>query len=166
MVVVRNERDELIYSRIVTGWRVKIGYRKLNKATWKDYFPLSFINQVLDGLARFQYYYFLVGYIGYNQIVIAPKDQENTTFTSLYGSFSFRCISFGLCNALATFQQCTMAIFLDMVEEIIEVFMNNFSVFGTSFDHCLYNPSLVLAWREEKNTVLNWEKCHFMAREV
>ena len=72
---------------------------------------------------------------------------------------------FGLCNASATFQRCMMAIFSDMVEYIMEIFMDDFLVFGTSFDHCLHNVSLVLQRCEDKNLVLNWEKCHFMVQE-
>ena len=72
---------------------------------------------------------------------------------------------FGLCNAPATFQRCMMVIFSDMVEGKIEIFMDDFSVFGSSFDHCLYNLALVLDRCEEKNLVLNWEKCHFMVKE-
>ena len=89
---------------------------------------------MLDRLAGYEYYCFLDGYSGYNQISIAPEDQENTTFTCSYGTFAFRRISFRLCNTLTTFQRCMMMIFSDIVEEIIEVFMNEFSVFGTSFD--------------------------------
>jgi hypothetical protein len=165
MTVVKNENNELIPSRTVTGWRVCIDYRKLNKATRKDHFPLPFIDQMLDRLAGYDYYCFLDGYSGYNQIAIAPEDQEKTTFTCPYGTFAFRRMPFGLCNAPATFQRCMMAIFSDMVEEILEIFMDDFSVFGSTFDHCLHNLSLVLQRFEEKNLVLNWEKCHFMVQE-
>ena len=65
----------------------------------------------MDRLARHEYYCFLDGYSGYNQIVIAPEDQEKTTFTCPYGTFAFRRMPFGLCNALGTFQCCMMAIF-------------------------------------------------------
>ena len=58
-----------------------------------------------------------------------------------------------------------MAIFSDMVEEIVEVFIDDILVFETSFDHCLYNLARMLQRCEEKNLVLNWEKCHFMVRE-
>ena len=74
-------------------------------------------------------------------------------------------MSFGLCNAPGTFQRCMMAIFLDMVEMTIEVFMDDFSVLGSSFDDCLENLRVVLVRCEETNLVLNWEKCHFMVQE-
>ncbi|KAL5541528.1 hypothetical protein UlMin_009238 [Ulmus minor] len=129
MTVVQNENNELIPTRVVTGWRICMDYRKLNKSTRKDHFPLPFLDQMLDRLAGKHYYCFLDGYSGYNQIVIAPNDQHKTTFTCPYGTFAFRRMPFGLCNAPATFQRCMMAIFTDMVEQFVEVFMDDFSVF-------------------------------------
>ena len=79
--VIRTENNTLLPSRTVTGWRICIDYRKLNKATRKDHFPLSFMDQMLDRLAGHEYYFFLDGYLSYNQIAIAPEDQEKTTFT-------------------------------------------------------------------------------------
>ncbi|KAM6582762.1 hypothetical protein CsatB_009764 [Cannabis sativa] len=120
---------------------------------------------MLDKLAGQEYYCFLDGYSGYHQIAIAPEDQEKTTFTCPYGTFAFRRMPFGLCNAPATFQRCMMAIFSDLIEKCIEVFMDDFSVFGSSFDQCLSNLELVLTRCEDSNLVLNWEKCHFMVTE-
>ena len=163
--VIKTENNILLPSRTVTGWRICIDYRKLNKATRKDHFPLPFLDQMLDRLAGYEYYCFLDGYSGYNQIAIAPEDQEKTTFTCPYGTFAFRRMPFGLCNAPGTFQRCMMAIFSDMVEKTIEIFMDDFSVMGNSFDNCLKNLRAVLARCEETNLVLNWEKCHFMVQE-
>ncbi|XP_019229460.1 PREDICTED: uncharacterized protein LOC109220130 [Nicotiana attenuata] len=115
MTVIENEKNELIPTRTVMGWRVCIDYRRLNKATHKDHFPLPFIDQMLDRLAGHEYYCFLDRYSGYNQIVICPEDQEKTTFTCPYGTFALKRMPFGLCNALATFRRCMIAIFTDMV---------------------------------------------------
>ncbi|CAN6691813.1 unnamed protein product [Malus baccata var. baccata] len=136
VTVVKNEENELVPTHIQTGW-----------------------------LAGYAFYYFLDGYSGYNQIVIAPEDQENTTFTCPFGTFAYRHMSFGLCNAPATFQRCMVSIFSDFVEKIIEVFMDDFSVFGKSFDDCLDNLTLILKRCVETNLVLNWEKCHFMVKQ-
>ncbi|CAL2270597.1 unnamed protein product [Prunus armeniaca] len=165
ITVVKNEANELVPTRVTTGWRVCIDYRKLNTATSKDHFPLPFIDQMLERLAGHSHYCFLDGYSGYNQIAIAPEDQEKTTFTCPFGTFAYRRMPFGLCNAPATFQRCMMSIFSDMVERFIEVFMDDFSVFGDSFDQCLHNLSKVLARCEQTNLVLNWEKCHFMVNQ-
>ncbi|GKC81042.1 reverse transcriptase domain-containing protein [Tanacetum coccineum] len=151
MTVVLNDNNELIPSRTVTGWQVCIDYRKLNDATRKDHFPLPFINQMLKRLYGNEYYCFLDGISGFFQIPIAPEDQEKTTFTCPYGTFAYRRMSFGLCNAPATFQRCMTVIFHDMVEDFMEVFMDNFSVFG---DGCLANLDRMLARCEETNLVL------------
>ncbi|GJQ99418.1 reverse transcriptase domain-containing protein [Tanacetum coccineum] len=117
MTVITNEENELIPTRLVTGWRVCIDYRKLNEATRKDHFPLPFMDQMLERLAGNEYYCFLDGFSGYFQIPIDPKDQEKTTFTCPYGTFAYRRMPFGLCNAPGTFQRCMMAIFHDKNEE-------------------------------------------------
>ncbi|CAN6552317.1 unnamed protein product [Malus baccata var. baccata] len=165
VTVVKNAEDELVPTRIQTGWRVCIDYRKLNNTTRKDHFPLPFIDQILERLAGHSFYCFLDGYSGYNQIVIAPDDQEKTTFTCPFGTFTYRRMPFGLCNAPATFQRCMVSIFSDFLEKIIEVFKDDFSVFGNSFDGCLENLTLILKRCVETNLVLNWEKCHFMVKQ-
>ncbi|GJT07089.1 DNA-directed DNA polymerase [Tanacetum coccineum] len=113
ITVVKNEDNELIPTRLVTGWCVCIDYRKLNDATRKEHFSLPFMNQMLE----------------------------------------------------RTFQRCMMAIFHDMIEETMEVFMNDFSVFGDSFSSCLSHLDKILKWCEDTNLVLNLEKCHFMVKE-
>ena len=153
--VIRNEKNELIPTRTVTGWRVCIDYRKLNTATRKDHFPLPFIDQMLDRLAGHPYFCFLDGYFGYNQIAIAPEDQEKTTFTCPFGTFSFRRMPFGLCNAPGTFQRCMMSIFSDLAEEVMEIFMDDFTVYGSSLEQCLHNLGTVLQRFKDKNLALN-----------
>uniref|UniRef100_A0A2N9I7N6 RNA-directed DNA polymerase n=1 Tax=Fagus sylvatica TaxID=28930 RepID=A0A2N9I7N6_FAGSY len=120
-----------------------------------DTFPVVIISSVLNMDQE-------DGYSGYYQIEIDLEDQDKTTFTCPFGTYAFRRMPFGLCNAPATFQRCMMSIFSDMVGEFMEVFMDDLSVFGDSFDGCLENLGKVLARCEEKNLVLNWEKCHFM----
>nr|GFA18052.1 reverse transcriptase domain-containing protein [Tanacetum cinerariifolium] len=107
--VVENEENELIPTRLVTGWR--------------------------------------------------------TTFTYPYGTFAYRRMPFGLCNASGTFQRCMLAIFHDMVEKTIEVFMDDFSVFENSFENCLSRLDKMLQRCEDTNLSLNWEKSHFMVKE-
>nr|GEY53044.1 DNA-directed DNA polymerase [Tanacetum cinerariifolium] len=104
-IVVENEENELILTRLVTGWHVCIDYQKLNEAIWKDHFPLPFMDQMLERYSGNQYYCFLDGFSGYFQIPIDLKDQEKTTFTCPYGTFAYRRMPFGLCNAPGTFQR-------------------------------------------------------------
>ncbi|CAN6568017.1 unnamed protein product [Malus baccata var. baccata] len=165
ITVVKNDNNELVPTRLTTGWRMCVDYRKINAGTRKDHFPLPFIDQMLERLAGRAFYCFLDGYSGYNQIPVAPEDQEKTTFTCPFGTFAYRRMPFGLCNAPATFQRCMMSIFTGLVEHVVEVFMDDFSVFGDSFDQCLQNLSLVLERCIKTNLVLNWEKCHFMVKQ-
>nr|GEY97823.1 reverse transcriptase domain-containing protein [Tanacetum cinerariifolium] len=165
MTVIENEDNELIPTRLVTGWRVCIDYRNLNDATRKDHFPLPFMDQMLEQLMGNEYYCFLDRFSGYFQIPIDPQDQEKTTFTCPYGTFPYRRMPFGLCNAPGTFQRCMMVIFHDMIEETMEVFMDDFSIFGDSFSSCLSHLDKMLKMYENTNLVLIWEKYHFMVKE-
>ena len=145
--------------------RVCIDYQKLNAATKNDHFPLPFIDQILEKLSGQGFYCFLDGYSGYNQLAIHLDDQEKTTFTCPFGTYAFQRMPFGLCNAPVTFQRCMMAIFSDFVGESMEVFMDDFSVFGHSFDACLEHLTQILDVCVKKRLVLSWEKSHFMVRE-
>ncbi|GJV70919.1 reverse transcriptase domain-containing protein [Tanacetum coccineum] len=141
MTIVINEENELIPTRLVIGWRVCIDYRKLNDATRKDHFTLPFMDQMLERLAGNEFYCFLDGFSAY------------------------RRMPFGLCNAPGTFQMCMMAIFHHMIEETMEVFMDDFSVFGDYFSSCLSYLDKMLKRCEDTNLVLNWQKRHFMVKE-
>ena len=134
ITVVPNDKNELIPQRIVTGYRMVIDFCKLNKATRKDHYPLPFIDQMLERLSKHTHFCFLDGYSGFSQIFVSIDDQEKTTFTCPFDTFAYRRMPFGLCNAPATFQRCMTAIFSDFGEQIVEVFMDDFSIYGTSFD--------------------------------
>nr|GEX96796.1 reverse transcriptase domain-containing protein [Tanacetum cinerariifolium] len=160
-----NEENALIPTRLVIGWPVCINYQKLNEATRKDHFPLPFMDQMLERLAGNEFYCFLDSFFGYFQILIDPRDQEKTTFTCPYGTFAYRRMPFGLCNASGTFQRCMLAIFHNMVEKTMEVFMDDFSVFGNSFENCLSRLDKMLQRCNDTNLSLKWEKSHFMVKE-
>ena len=133
--------------------------------TRKDHFPLPFIDQLLERISRHPFYCFLDGYSGYFQIEISGEDQENTTFACPFGTYAYRRMPFGLCNGPATFQICMLSICNDMVERIMEVYMDDITIYGGSFDECLINLETVLHRCIRKNLVLNWGKCHFMVNQ-
>ena len=160
--VVTNKRNELMPTRIVMGWQICIDYRKLNTATKKYHYPLPLMDQMLERLACHKYFCFLDDYSGFFQIPIHPNDQDMTAFTCHAGTYAYRRIPFGLCNAPATFQRCMNRIFNQFIESIMEAFMDDFSVYGHVFDNFLTNLDKVLERCEQVDLVLNWEKCHFM----
>nr|GEX14328.1 reverse transcriptase domain-containing protein [Tanacetum cinerariifolium] len=141
--IVENENKKLIPTRLVTGWRVCIDYRKLNDATRKDHFPLPFMHQMLERLAGNELYCFLDGFSGYFQFH-STHPTKKFTFTCPYGTFAYRRMPFGLCNAPGTFQRCMTAIFHDMIKKTMEVFMDDFLVFGDSFSSCLSHSNTML----------------------
>jgi hypothetical protein len=155
LTVVKNKDNKLVPTRIQLGWRVCIDYRKLNAATRKDHFPLPFIDQTVERLAGHEYYCFLDGYFGYNQVPVDLEDQEKTTFTCPFGTFAYRRMPFGLCNEPTTFQRCMISIFFNMVEQFMGIFMDDFSVFSSYFQECLHRLTLILVRCTEKNLVLN-----------
>nr|GEY33787.1 reverse transcriptase domain-containing protein [Tanacetum cinerariifolium] len=112
---------------------------------------------MLERLARNEYFCFLDGFSRYFQIPIDPNNQEKTTFTCPFDTYAYKGMPFGLCNAPATFQRCMLAIFHDI--------MDNFSVFGNSFETCLTNLDKMLQHCKDAHLVLNWEKYHFMVKE-
>jgi hypothetical protein len=106
-------------------------------------------------LANHSFFCYLDGYFGYHHIPIHPDDPSKTTFTCPYGTFAYRRISFGLFNAPASFQRCMMAIFSNLIEKVMEVFMDDFSVYGKIFEDCLANLDKVLKRCQIVDLVLN-----------
>ena len=143
-------------------FKICVDYRELNKATLKDYFPLPFIDQVLDTLVGRKYFSFLDGFNGYNQIQIAPEDQDKTTFICPSGTYAYRVLPVGLNNAPATFQSAVLGIFSDLVHNCVEVFMDDFSVYGETFKEALDNLAKFLVGCQETNLALSHEKCRMM----
>ena len=133
--------------------------------TRKDHFPLPLMNQLIERIYVQPFYCFLDGYSGYFQIEIVAEDQEKTTFTCPFGTYAYRRMPFGLCNAPATFQCCMLSIFSDLVEHIMEVYMDDITIYRGIFEECLINLENVMHRCIEKNMVLNWEKCHFMVSQ-
>ncbi|KAE8690516.1 Detected protein of unknown function [Hibiscus syriacus] len=140
MTVVTREDNELLSTCTVTGWRICMDYRKLNKATKNDHFALPFIDQILDRLR---------------------------TRRRLHsrGTYAFQMMPFGLCNAPITFQRCMQVIFSYMIEDFLEIFKDDFSIYGDNFEKCLDNLAKVLKRCEEAGLILNWEKYHFIVTE-
>eukprot|EP00253_Pinus_taeda_P019997 PITA_19997 len=131
----------------------------------KDHFPLPFIDQVLDTLAGNKFFSFLDGFNRYNQIQIAPEDQDKTTFTCPWGTFAYRVLPFGLCNAPATFQRVVLSIFADLIKDGLEVYMDDFTPYVDDFDPALDTLEKVLQRCIATRLCLSHEKCYMMMKE-
>jgi hypothetical protein len=141
------------------------GLRELNKDTYRDYFPLPFIDQVLDTLSGKRYFSFLYGFSEYNQIQIAPEDQKKTTFTCPWGTYSYRVLPFGLCNSPATFQRAVLAIFSHLTHDCVEFYMDDFTVYVDDFQQELENLEKILIRCKETSLSLSHEKYRMILTE-
>ena len=147
VTVTTNEKGEEIQTRLPTKWRVCIDYRKLNSATKKDHFQLPFIGQILDRLAGSNYFCFLDEYSGYNQIAIHPMiKRRRRSHVLLAPSLSDAChLDYATPPPpLATFQRCMTAIFSEFLGDNLEVFMDDFFVFGNDSESCLAHLTKIL----------------------
>ena len=154
VTVIGNEKGKEIWTQLLIKWRVCIDYQKLNAATKKDHFLLPFIDHILDRLARHIYFYFLEGYSGYNQIVFHLDNEEKTTFICPFGMFTLRRTPEGLCYVSATFKRRMTTIFSDLRGDLLEVFMDDFSIFREDFDGCLVHLTKILEVNVKKWLVL------------
>ncbi|RVW80562.1 Retrovirus-related Pol polyprotein from transposon 17.6 [Vitis vinifera] len=165
ITVVQNENGEEIATRLTSGWRVCIDYRKLNVVQRNIIFHSRFIDQVLERVSGHPFYCFLDKYSGISKLKLMLKIRRRPFSHVHLETYACRRMPFGLCNAPATFQRCMLSIFSDMVEQIMEVFMDDITIYGGTFEECLVNLEAVLNRYIEKDLVLNWEKCHFMVHQ-
>ncbi|RDY08458.1 Retrovirus-related Pol polyprotein from transposon 17.6, partial [Mucuna pruriens] len=159
MTMMKNRNDELVPTR------AEQLASEAEPSNLQRPFSSAFLDQVLEKLVRKSHYCFLDRYSRYMQIHIVPEEQHKTTFTCPFGTFAYTRMPFGLCNAPSTFQRCMLSIFSDLLEDCMEVFMDDFTVYADTFDACLGNLARVLKRCIETDLVLNFEKCHFMVTE-
>lgn len=143
-------------------WRICVNYWELNKATKKENFPLPFIDQVLDGLVGKMFFSFLDGFSGYSQIQTCPEDQDKITFTYPWGTFAYWVLPFGFCNSPPTFQRAILSIFSELVHDAVEIYMDDFTPYGSNFQEALSNLGKVLDKCIEMNLSVISEKCEFL----
>ncbi|KAI5056036.1 hypothetical protein GOP47_0029557 [Adiantum capillus-veneris] len=140
--------------------RICVDYKQLNKATIKDYYPLPFIDQILDALAGREIYGFMDGFSGYNQMAVADEDKLKTTFTTIFGTFAYHVMPFGLCNVGASYQKYKHESNLDDLIDFLKIFMDDIGV-GTTRANFLKALHYVFQKCREKSIALNARKCVF-----
>jgi hypothetical protein len=139
-----------------------VDYRKLNAQTNKDPFLLHFMDSILDSVAEHEMYSFMDGYSGYNQVKMVEKDREKIEFISKWGAYAYNIMQFGLCNAPTTFQKVVTKTFKEYLNKFMQVFLDNFSVYGSKKDH-LGRLQKCLEECRRNGISLNLEKCAFCA---
>jgi hypothetical protein len=136
-------------------WCVCIDYRELNKATLKDYFPFPFIDQVLDTLEGKKYFSFLDGFSGYNQIQISLEDQGENYFYLPMGDICLpECYPLVSAIPQPLFKELSLAIFSDLVHDCVEIYMDEFTIYGETFEEALSNLEKLLIRFQETNLSL------------
>ncbi|XP_028242244.1 uncharacterized protein LOC114420585 [Glycine soja] len=141
--------------------RMCVDYRDLNRASPKDNFPLPHIDILVDNTANFALCSFMDGFSGYNQIKMAPEDMEKTTFVTLWGTFCYKVMSFGLKNAGATYQRAMVALFHDMMHQEIEVYVDDIIAKSKSEEEHLVNLRKLFERLKKYQLRLNPAKCTF-----
>ncbi|KAG8493371.1 hypothetical protein CXB51_010931 [Gossypium anomalum] len=143
---------------------MSVDYRDLNKVSPKDNFPLPHIDTLVDNTAGYSLFSFMDGFSGYNQIKMHPEDMSKTTFVTLWGTFCYKVMPFGLKNAGATYQRAMVTLFYDMMHKEIEVYVDDMIAKSrTEEEHVQVLRKLFLRLRKFQ-LKLNPAKCTFGAR--
>ncbi|XP_052735536.1 uncharacterized protein LOC128197521 [Vigna angularis] len=141
--------------------RMCVDYRDLNRASPKDNFPLPHIDTLVDNTAKFSLFSFMDGFSGYNQIKMAPEDMEKMTFITLWGTFCYKVMSFGLKNAGATYQRAMVTLFHDMMHKEIEVYVDDMIAKSESEEEHIFNLRKLFERLRKYKLRLNPVKCTF-----
>jgi len=141
--------------------RICVDYWDLNRASPKDNFPLPHINILMDNTTNFALFSFMDGFSGYNQIKMAPEDMEKTTFVTLWGTFCYKVMSFGLKNAGATYQGAMVALFHNMMHQEIEVYVDDIIAKSKTEEEHLINLRNLFERLRKYQLRLNPAKCTF-----
>jgi hypothetical protein len=152
IVVVRKKNGKL---------RIYIDFRKLNAATKKDPYPLPFIDEVLNTIARYEAYSFLDGYLGYHQISITSKDKYKIAFVRKWGAFIWKVMSFGVKNGPPTYQRVVTKTFRKYLDNFMKIFLDDFMMYNDMESH-LQKLKLCFQKCKEYGISLNPDKCAFM----
>jgi len=108
--------------------RICVDFRDLNKACPKDDFPIPISEILIDATMGYEIFSFMDGFSGYNQIKMAPEDQELTAFRTPKGIYCYKVMPFGLKNAGATYQHAITVVLDGLLYEIVECYTGDIVV--------------------------------------
>ncbi|KAE8654967.1 hypothetical protein F3Y22_tig00117034pilonHSYRG00338 [Hibiscus syriacus] len=141
--------------------RMCVDYKDLNKASPKDSFPLPHIDTLVDNTAGHAWFSFMDGFSGYNQIKMNPEDMEKTTFITMWGTFCYKVMPFGLKNAGATYQRAMVTLFHDMMHKEIEVYVDDMIAKSRTEEEHIQNLRKLFQRLRKYQLKLNPAKCTF-----
>ena len=140
-----------------------VDYQDLNIASPNDNFPLSHIDTLIDNKAKHSLFSFIDGFSGYNQIRMALEDMEKTTFLTMWGTFCYKVMPFGLKNDGATYQRAMVMLFHDMMHKEIEVYVDDIIAKSQGEDDHVVNLRKLFERLRKLQLKLNLAKCTFGA---
>src|SRR5256886_11943601 len=146
--------------------RLCVDYRKLNKVTKKDCYPLPRIDDMLETLSGAQWFTSLDLASGFWQVELDPKDREKSTFITRFGTYEFVVMPFGLCNAPATFQRLMNTILRDILWKFVMDYIDDISVYSKTWEEHLQHLEEVFKRLRKAKLKINLDKCHFGAQEI
>jgi hypothetical protein len=144
ITIVENDKNELIPQCIIIGWQMCIVIKNLTRLQRKITSHYPSLTRCWNSLQSTPSFVSLMGIPDINKSRSTPEDQSKTTFICPYGTYAYQRMLFGLCNALASFQECMMSIFSDIIKKFMDVFMDDFPIYDTTFDDCLDTLDKVL----------------------
>jgi hypothetical protein len=157
VVVVKKKNGKL---------RFCVNYKPLNDITKKDNYPLPRIDELLDSLQDAQWFTTLDLASGYWQIKVRKEDQEKTAFITKFGTYEFKVMPFGLCNAPVTFQRTMDKVLDGIKEKFVLVYLDDVIIYSKTFKEHMKHLTEVLNRIRQANLRLKAEKCHFVATEL
>jgi hypothetical protein len=147
-------------------WRFCIDYHRLNELTIKNTFPMPVINELLEELAGAKFFSKLDLRVGYHQIRMRLEDEAKTAFKTHQGHYHFRVMSFGLCNAPATFQCIMNSILSPCLRKFALVFMDDILVYSPTLLEYAHHLAAVLKLLQDNQFFVKPSKCSFAQTEL
>ncbi|KAM1216401.1 hypothetical protein EV1_012756 [Malus domestica] len=152
-------KESLLLQKVL--WRMCVDYTDLNKGCPKDSFPLPLIDKLIDSTAGCELLSFMDAYLGYNQILMNPPNQEHTAFTTDRRLYCYKVMSFGLKNAGATYQRLVNSMFAEQIEKSLEVYVDDMLVKSKHVDQHITNLSETFTILKRYRMRFNPNKCAF-----